>query len=216
MAIDDGLFVAGIGWSAIVVRTRSRAAAVPVRLTILHWAYYALYMAIDRRLLVVLNQPRWSERARLKELEGDADDVFADYLRVMDARARLDSALGALGGDELAIWETVAKVQRFAPIVNGVERKLDVLRTLAQRRVDLASADRARRMGNILGGLTVLTVVTVTVGLIGAFFGAIDPASGTKLGRAALVAAAVLIAACVYWVAFIRSGRPPWRPARKE
>jgi hypothetical protein len=205
--LDGGVLAAGIGWSAIVATPGSRAAATPIRLTELHWAYYALYMEIDRGLLRVLNQQRWSKHAPLKQLEADADDVFADYLRVMDARARLDSHLSALGGDELAIWETVARVQRFDAVVDAVERKLDVLQKLAQRRVEQASAYRARRLGDILGALTVLTVVTVAVALIGAFLGSRTPGINSTWVRVAIVAVAIAISSLVYWAAFIRTNR---------
>src|SRR4051794_32051886 len=147
ITVDGGVFAAGIGSSAVVVSGRPDAAKTPVKLTVLHWAYYALYMEIDRGLLGVLNQQQWSESARLKQLEADADAVFADYLRVMDARARLDSALSALGGDGLAIWEVIAKVQGFAVIVDAVQRKLEALDKVAGGRVEQATADRTRRVG---------------------------------------------------------------------
>jgi hypothetical protein len=172
-------------------------------------------MAIDRVLLGILNQQRWSEHAPLKQLDADADAVFADYLRVMDARARLDSALSPLGGDEFAIWETVAKVQRFDAILDAVERKLDVLRELAQRRVDQASSDRARRIGNVLGALAVLTVVTFVVALIGALLGSRSPGSGPLGVRIAIVAAALAVSIFLYWLAFIRPTRAPALYARR-
>jgi hypothetical protein len=202
--LSEGVFAAGIGWSAIAVPPGSGAAATPVRLTELHWAYYALYMEIDRGLLGVLNQQRWSEDAPLRQLEDDARNAFADYLRVMEARARLDSALNALGGDELAIWQTVAEVQRFDAIVQGVERKLDVLQKLAQRRVEQASANRTRRIGDFLGGLTVLTVVTVAVAVIGFFVGSRSDTVGHVWLRVAIVVAAAAISLGVYWLAFVK------------
>lgn len=207
IALDGGVFAAGIGWSAVVVALGSRAEDTPVRLTELHWAYYALYMEIDRGLLGVLSQQRWIQRASLKELEADADDVFADYLRVMDARARLDSHLSALGGDELAIWETIAQVQRFDAVADAVDRKLEVLNKLAQRRVEQASVYRARRLGDILGFLTALTIVTVAVALLGAFLGSRTPGIGSVWVRVAIVAAALTLSALLYWAAFVRTTR---------
>lgn len=207
IALDGGVFAAGIGWSAVVASVGSRAEDTPVRLTELHWAYYALYMEIDRGLLGVLSQQRWTQRASLKELEADADDVFADYLRVMDARARLDSHLSALGGDELAIWETIARVQRFDAVADAVDRKLEVLNKLAQRRVEQASAYRARRLGDILGVLTVLTIVTVAVALLGAFLGSRTPGIGSVWVRVAIVAAALTLSTLLYWAAFVRTTR---------
>lgn len=209
--LDEGVFVPGIGWSAVAVPAGSTAADTPMRLTKLHWAYFAHYMEIDRGLLGVLNQPRWSEPAPLKRLEADAEDVFADYLRVMDARARLDSALSPLGGDELAIWDAIAKVQRFDAIVAAVERKLDVLQKLAVRRVEQADADRSRRIAKILGGLTMLTVVTVAVALIGAFLGSRSSEIGSIWWRAAIVAGAFAVGTLIYWLAFVRTMGPHGR-----
>jgi hypothetical protein len=207
IALDGGVFAAGIGSSAVVASPGSRAPATPVRLTKLHWAYYALYMEIDRGLLGVLNQQRWSKQAPLKELEADADAVFADYLRVTNARARLDSHLSALGGDEFAIWEAVAKVQRFDAVAEAVECKLDVLEKVAKRRVEQASAYRARRLGEILGGLTVLTVVTVAVALITTFLGSRSHGISSLWVRAAIVVIAAAVSIVLYWAAFIRTTR---------
>ncbi len=207
IVLNGGVFAAGIGWSAVVASPGSRAEVTPVRLTELHWAYYALYMEIDRGLLGVLSQQRWTERAPLKELEADADDVFADYLRVMDARARLDSHLSALGGDELAIWETIARVQRFDTVADAVDRKLNLLDKLAQRRVEQANAYRARRLGDILGFLTALAIVTVATALLGAFLGSRTPGIGSIWVRVAIIAVALALAIVVYWAAFVRTTR---------
>jgi len=177
-----------------------------LRLTKLHWAYYALYMEIDRGLLGVLDQPRWREQERLTRLEEDASLVFADYLRVMDARARLDSALTPLGGDELAVWESVARVQRFDTIVDAVDRKLDVLQKVAQRRVDLADAQRTRRIAVILGGISVLTVVTVAAAVLGQILGS-RTESGPLWLRIVIVVAAALAALTIYLAAFFWSPR---------
>jgi hypothetical protein len=202
--LDYGVFAPGIGWSAIVVSSRSGAADSPIRLTEVHWAYYALFMEIDRGLLGVLNQQRWVEEAPLRELEKDAEDVFADYLRVMDARARLDSALDALGGDELAMWDVIAKVQRFDTLLDAVDRKLDVLQKLAQRRVEQAQADRARRTANALAFLSSLTLVSLAVAFIGGFLGSHSPQIVPWWGRLAIVVGAALIAAC-YWLVLVRT-----------
>lgn len=224
--LDGGVFGAGIGWSAVVV-SQGSAAKAPVRLTELHWAYYALYMEIDRGLLGVLDQQRWSQHAPLWQLEDDADAVFADYLRIMDARARLDSHLSALGGDEFAIWETISKAQRFDAVVDAVERKLEVLKQLADRRVAQATADRARRTADILGWLTVLSVVTLVIALIGALVGALSPdvvpswlrraldAPGAWELRSAVIALAFLAAAGLYWFTFKRTARAPLSRRRR-
>jgi hypothetical protein len=202
--VSDGVFAPGIGWSAIVTEPGSASAATPVRLTQLHWAYYALYMEIDRGLLGILNQGRWKENAPLKELEDDADDVFNDYMRVMEARARLDSALTALGGDELALWEEIAQVQRFDAVVGAVERKLETLQRLTQRRVDQAAAQRARRISEILGGLTALTVLTVAIALIGYFVGTKSDTLGHAWLRILVVLGSFAVALSLYWLAYFR------------
>lgn len=208
VALDGGAFAAGIGWSAVLATAGSQADDVPVRLTNLHWAYYALYMAMDRGLLQLLDhQQRWAERAPLRQLEEDAEAVFKYYLRVMDARARLDSALSALGGDELAVWDVIAKVQRFDSLVDAVERKLEVLEALAQRRVVQATADRARRIGDILGVLGVLGVVTLVIALIGEVLGARGQGTGPVAQRLALILAGGVGAMALYWWAFIRTAR---------
>lgn len=207
--LDGGVFAAGIGWSAVVVRKQSDVEELPVRLIQLHWAYYALYMEIDRGLLGVLNQERWSRHARLKELEKDADDVFSDYLRISGARARLDSHLSSLGGDELAVWEKIAEVQRFDALVDAVTRKLEVLDKLAERRVNLATAYRARRAGDILGCLTVLTVVTAAVAILAAVRGGLSDESGSTWLRAVVILVSFMVAMLVYYLAFVRTNKAP-------
>jgi hypothetical protein len=206
ITLDGGVFAAGIGWSAAVVSPKSRAADTPIRLTEVHWAYYALFMEIDRGLLGVLNQHRWSAPVPLKQLERQAEDVFVDYLRVMDARARLDSALDALGGDELAIWDTVAKVQRFDALLDAVDRKLDVLQKLAQRRVEEATAARARLTGKALEYLSVLTLVGLAIAVTGAVLGSL-PGSGSVSLRIAIVIGVWLLSIFLWWLIFVRTTR---------
>jgi hypothetical protein len=208
--IDDGVLASGIGSSAVVAPPESSAAATAVRLTELHWAYYALYMEIDRGLLRVLNLERWSQNASLKELEADADDVVADYLRVMEARARLDTHLIGLGGDELAIWETIAKVQRFDTIVASVDRKLDVLDKLAQRRVAQATAARARRTSNFLGAITSLGLITIAIAVVGAVLGSLSGEGAVPL-RIAIIATVAAFAIVAYWRHFSENAGLPKR-----
>jgi hypothetical protein len=143
--IYGGAFAAGIGASAIVLSDPGADIATPMQLLELNFAYYALYMELDRRMLNVLN--RWSEASASShnKLQREAAAVFADYVRVMDVRARLDSAVIARGGDELAIWEIITEVQRFSAIVMAVERKLAVLQELADRRTSQVDIEIARR-----------------------------------------------------------------------
>lgn len=205
--VEGGVFAAAIGASAVVVSPDTADTTRPALLTQLHWAYYALYMEIDRGLLHVLSQQRWKVAAPLKELESDASDVFADYLRVMDARTRLDTELSGLGGDDLAIWQTISEVQRFGAVVDGVDRKLDVLEKVAHRRVTQATADRASRITNIVGFLTVLTVVTLAGGVIGVLFGSVSPGTGTLWQRLGAIVGAFALASALYWLAFVRTAR---------
>jgi hypothetical protein len=200
--LGSGVFLPGIGWSTILTAAGSPDALTALRLTELHWAYYALYMEIDRGLLAVLDNDRWNTPEALPELEADADRVFGDYLRVMEARARLDSALASLGGDELAIWEAIADVQGFQTLVDAVERKAEVLQRVAERRVAQAAAKRERRIAGILSGLTALTVVTVVVALLGALLGSRADAFGHVELRVAIVAAAFVVTIGLYREAF--------------
>ena len=133
--------------------------------------------------------------------------MFEDYVRIVHARARLDSYLDSLGGDMLAIWETIARVQRFDAVLDGVDRKLVALERLSQCRVEAAAAERARRTEQILGWLTVLTVVTVTGVLIGVLAGARTPSGLPWWLRALLVGAALLAAVLIYVLAYVRSHR---------
>ena len=123
---SGGALYSGIGWSAIVTATGASGAGIPLRLIEVHWAYIALYMEIDRGLLGLLDDDRWYEPESLGALEEDADRVFTNYMRVMHARARLDSDLASLGGDEFALWEEISDVTKFDPLVEGVDRKVEV------------------------------------------------------------------------------------------
>jgi|SRR4051794_17787348 hypothetical protein len=199
----------GIGWSVVRVH-REDAEATAIELTKLHWAYYALYMEIDRGLLEILDKPRWLHSASLKELEADANAVSADYLRISDARARLDSAINARGGDELAIWEAIAKVQKFDLLLDGVGRKLDALATVAQHRIEQTTAVRDRRIGYLLGFLGVLGLVTLVIAVVGALVGSVKTSDWPPIWeRAVAVGLAFAIAFSLYWWFFIRTARAP-------
>jgi hypothetical protein len=210
LEINRGVFAAGVGWSAVIVSGESDAAATPLRLTQLHWAYYALYMAIDRGLLEILHQERWSKSSPLWRLELDAGDVFADYLRIVDARARLDSHLASLGGDDFAVWETIARVQRFDALESAVDHKIDALQTVAQRRVEQANAYRAHRTGDALGFLAVLTLITLAGGATVMLFGAGTPPRLEVWQRAMIVFFSAVLALLVFWIFFWRTARAPW------
>lgn len=214
MEVEGGVFEAGVGSSAVVVTSEWNAASSPLRLIKIHWAYYALYMAIDRGLLGIMHQERWNQDLPLWRLEHDAEKVFAAHLQIVDARARLDSHLASLGGDDFAIWETISDVQRFDALERAVEHKIEGLQKIAQRRVEQANAYRGRRTGDILGVLAVLTVVTVTGGAMLVLVGARTPPVLEFGGRLAFVIVALVLAAFIYWFTFMRSALAP-RPSRK-
>jgi len=213
--IPDGRLVSGIGWSALVTQRQPSGTDVPLRLVELHWAYIALYMEIDRGLLALLDQDRRSRTESLFDLEEDAERVFTDYIRVMEARARVDSALASLGGDEQAIWDVIADVTKFDALVQGVDRKVEVLQRVAERRVQQATAARSRRTSAILSFLTALTIVTVTVALITNFLGSRSDRFGHLDLRILIVAVALIASVGLYREAYRerprrrRKGEPP-------
>ncbi len=194
-----GVFAPGIDSSVIVLHENiPKQKAPPMGLTELMWAYYGLFMEIDRGLLAMLNSDRWQASGTLADLEADADRMFSVYMRVQEARARLDSALTDLAGGQVSIWNTISGVQKFDELVAGVERKIATLQRIAERRVEEASAVRARRTGNVLSGLTALTVVTLIVTLLASFIGTQSDHSGHTVLRVAIVAAAFVLASLIY------------------
>lgn len=194
-----GVFAPGIDSSVVVLHENiPKQKAPPMGLTELMWAYYALFMEIDRGLLAMLDSDKWQALGSLAELEKDADRMFSVYMRVQEARARLDSALTDLAGGQVSIWNTIADVQKFDELVAGVERKIAVLERIAERRVEEASAARARRTGNVLSGLTALTVVTLIVTLMGYFIGMPSDHSGHTELRVAIVVLAFGLATLIY------------------
>jgi hypothetical protein len=194
-----GLFAPGIDSSVLVLHENTpKQKAPPMRLTELMSAYYALFMEMDRGLLAVLDSDKWQESTSLAELEGDANRIFTVYMRVQEARARLDSALADLAGGQLSIWNTISEVQKFDELVAGVERKVATLQRIAERRVEEASAARARRTRNILSGLTALTVVTLMVTVMESLVGTRADAGGHVEVRIAIVIAAFAVATIIY------------------
>ena len=137
-------------------------------------------MDIDRRLIGILNGERLRNNPRRKHLERDAELAFREYLRVMEARARLDSEFSALGGDNLAIWRAISQVQQFDILVNGVDRKIDALQRLTQRRADQSAAERTRCISTWLGLLAALTIVTATIAGVAYFVGSAPSGKGTS------------------------------------
>lgn len=198
VGFPKGTFVPGIDWSVVSVRGDLEGQEVPVKLIALHWAYYALFMEMDRGLLATLDSDTWNAAESLGALEADAERMFCLYLRVKEARARLDSALTDLGGGQLSLWEAIADVTKFEELVTSVEEKIKVLQRVAEHRVLEATAARARTSGRILSGLTALTVVTVMVALIGNFYGTRSDAIGHLDLRVAVILLAFLLAAILF------------------
>jgi hypothetical protein len=200
--IPDGQFMPGIGWSALVTEPNPASINDPIWILELHWAYIALYMEIDRGLLAMLDNDRWHSTQSLTDLEADAEHVFQDFLRVVEARARLDSGLASLGGDEQRLWDVISEVTKFDALVEGVDRKVTVLERVAGRRVQQAAAAQARRTSSILSFLTALTVVTVAVALITNFLGSRSDTLGHLGLRIGIVAFALVMAIGLYREAF--------------
>lgn len=198
----SGIFTPGIDSSVVVLRGGGQQQkGPPMKLIGLMWAYYALFMEMDRGLLAMLDSDKWQTPYSLADLEKEADRMFTFFMRVQEARARLDSALTDLAGGQLSIWNTMANVQKFDELVTAVEGKVEVLQRITERRVQEAAAARARRTGNILSGLTALTVVTVVVALIGNFIGTRADAIGHVEIRVVTIAAAFLVATILYLIA---------------
>jgi hypothetical protein len=194
-----GLFVPGIDSSVVVLRNNGEGEKrPPMGLTLLMWAYYGLFMEMDRGLLAMLDSDRWQTPNSLAELEDEARRIFSIFMRVREARSRLDSALTDLAGGQLSMWNAISKVQKFDELVEAVEGKVETLRHIADRRVQEATAARARRTGNILSGLTALTVVTVVIALISNFIGTRSDTLGHIGVRLVAITAAFLLALTLY------------------
>lgn len=195
----EGLFLPGIDSSTIVVcGEQPSRCGVPMKLLGLNWAYYALFMEMDRGLLATLDSDRWNAPGSLRALEHDSERIFETYMRVHEARARLDSALTDLGGGELSLWNAISDVAKFGDLAAAVDAKLEALQRIAERRVQEASANRARRTASVLSGLTALTVVTVAVAVMGNFIGIPADGLGHMEVRATVVLGAFLVALLLY------------------
>lgn len=196
-----GLFTPGIDSSVVVLhRNRPKERTPPMHLTMLMWAYYGLFMEIDRGLLALLDSQRQRNPRSLSDLERDADRIFACYRRVREARARLDSSLADLAGGQLSMWNAIGRVQKFDELVAAVEVKVEVLQRIAERRVQEASAARARRTGDVLSALTALTVVTLAVAGLDTFLGTPTDDGGHPMVRAIAIGAAFVAAVLIYLV----------------
>lgn len=203
--IYGGVFRPGVKRSVIQVEGTGRAESpeaelkklfepsAPLGLITLNWAYYATFMDFDRGLLAALDEMHEREDGSLSSLEDDAYRTYQRYVTVAEARARLDSALNGLGPGQMAQWEEIARVTRFDQLLKTVERKLEVLETVAESRVQRAAAKSSQRNRRVLTVLTILTVFTVGFAAIAHFAGDRADTSGHLTARwIALGAAAVL------------------------
>jgi hypothetical protein len=214
-----GVFIPGIDSSAIVVRGEIKdQQEIPMNLIGLHWAYYALFMEMDRGLLATLDDDKWQTPESLGELEADSERMFRTYMRVREARARLDSALTDLGGGQLGLWKIIADVTKFDELVASVEGKVEVLQRVAEHRAHEAAAARARKTGNILSSLTALTVITVVIAVVSYLLGSrTDKIGHVELRILTLVVAAVLVVVLTRELQrqILRGlGRSAWLPER--
>ncbi|MEX2447318.1 MAG: hypothetical protein WD404_01070 [Solirubrobacterales bacterium] len=210
---EHGLFVPGVKRSVVALNGEAErrerdegwdllGPSTPLGLIALNWAYHALFMDIDRGLLATLDRSgRHGDRATFRELEAEARDAYRDYVRVREAKARLDSALNGLGSGQVSLWEALADVTRFERLEASVESKLEALQTIAESRVQEAAAESARRSRQILTGLTALTLVTFAVALIGHFWGGRTDSVGHPELRIGVVALAFLLAVALFLLA---------------
>jgi hypothetical protein len=191
------VFIPGIDSSAIVVRGDiDGQQEIPMNLLGLHWAYYALFMEMDRGLLATLDDDKWQTPEALVDLEADAERMFRIFMRVREARARLDSALTDLGGGQLGLWKVIADVTKFDELVESVENKVEVLQRVADHRAQEAAAGRARKTSNVLSGLTALTVITVMIAVVSYLLGSrTDKIGHAEVRLITLVVAGVLVLA---------------------
>ena len=209
MAIPGGCFVPGIDWSALI--TLSGEVSGPLRLIELQWAYFALYMEIDRGLLARLDDDRWRQNRSLSDLEDEAERVFADFMRVKEANARVESVLASLGGADQAMWNAIADVQKLDALVKGVERKTQVLQRLADRRVQQAAAAQAHR-SIAVNAIAVLIAVGAAVLAVISYRSEAGPQSDYWLVIALVLGASLLLAGVILYLELyrrrIRRGKP--------
>ena len=195
----DGVFVPGIQKTAIAVRGDFVLREEPLRLLTLNWAYYALFMEMDRGLLARLDDHGW-EPGSLTQLEREAEGSYRAYLRISEAKARLESALTGLGPRQVHLWAPIADVTRFDELLGGVESKLEMLQKVAEGRLRQAATRSSRRSRNTLLALTALTVVTVVVALLDDILGSQTDRAGHDVLRVGFVLFAFLLATVIFFV----------------
>ena len=122
--------------------------------------------------------------------------------------------LASLGGDEQAIWDVIADVQKFGALFGGVDRKVDALQRIADRRVQQATSASDRRTARILGSLTSLALVTLATTLIAYFYGGFsDELTDHHQNLRWVFLMAGLVTALIVWFVTLWW---PWRKARRK
>ena len=138
----------------------------------------------------------------------DANTVFTDYIRVMKARARVDSALASLGGGEQAIWDVIADVQKFDALVRR-SRPQGPGFSASPNGVSSRRHQRPPAVPRILGFLTTLTLVTLAIALLGYLVGGLsDDQDQYRPLRYGFLALGLVAAAVLWWVTFRMRPRP--------
>lgn len=216
---DRGLFVPGIKRSVLVLAANDGededllAPSAPLGLMTMNWAYYALLMDVDRGLLARVDRSAKQRSSSFAEREEEARDAYRFYVRVQEAKARLDSALAGLGPGQVGFWDAIAGVTRFDLLEASVAAKLKALQSVAESRVQEAAAERSRRSRNILTGLTALTLVTLVIAVVEHFVGSRTDDAGHLEVRLLFLGVALLAVIAVYLVAAhgLPSLRLPYR-----
>lgn len=205
-AFEHGCFVPGVKRSVVALDVEKDnedllGPSSPIGLITLNWAYSAAFMDFDRGLLATLDRSSQDDPASLPDLEAEARETYRNYIKVAEAKARLDSALNGLGPGQAALWDAIASVTRFDKLLETVESKLEVLQSIAESRVQGAVANSSRRSRVVLTSLTVLTLLTLAFALVTYFYGDQTDRGGHSIVRVAVLVGAVLIAGAVFYVA---------------
>ncbi|MEO6700425.1 MAG: hypothetical protein ABIP57_02870, partial [Jatrophihabitantaceae bacterium] len=206
-----GLFVPGIEISVIVGRNLSRSRETMLFWISMNWAYYALFMEIDRGLFARLDAAaRGNGGASIPALEREAEESFAYYLRVERVKTRLQSMLMDMGGGALTLWETVTEGVRLEELIQAVNAKLALLQSLSERRLQEATAARDKRISTALFLLSAMTAVTVVTAIIGAVMGS-PTFTHSYLGvRLAAIGVGLMMALVFFFIG------SQWRLTRKS
>jgi hypothetical protein len=203
----SGLFLPGIEISVIVSRNLQRARDTMLLWISLNWAYYAVFMEIDRGLFARLDAARSNENTSIPSLEREAREMFEHHLRVETVKTRLQSILMDMGGGALTLWETVAEAQRLEALITTVDAKLELLQRLSERRLQEATAARNKRVSTVLYLLSAMTAVTVVAAVLGTVMGSPTFHDAHLTLRYGLTGAGFIFALLLFFIG------SQWRPA---